>query len=52
MRQLTFSLFICLAIGCATTKSTNVNSGILNGTWVPISEELGGVTLPKAAFEL
>ena len=26
-------------------------SNILNGTWVPIKQEIGGTLLPKAAFE-
>ena len=51
MRQLTILLFIFLSVGCSTTKKTNVKSNPLNGTWVPINEEMGGTLFPKAAFE-
>ena len=50
MRQLTILLFICLSIGCATTKKTNA-PGFFNGTWVPVKQELGGKVLPAAVFE-
>ena len=48
---MTMSLFISLAISCGTTRSTKMYSNILNGTWVPIKQEIGGTLLPKAAFE-
>ena len=51
MRLLTLILFICLCIGCATPKQANTNSNILNGTWVPVQEEMGGTMFPKAAYE-
>ena len=51
MRQLTILLFICLSIGCATTKKTNAKSDLLNGSWVPVKEEMNGTLLPKSAFE-
>jgi uncharacterized protein (TIGR03067 family) len=50
MRQLSILLFICLSIGCSTTKKTNA-PGFLNGTWTPVKQELGGKVLPPAAFE-
>ena len=49
MRQLTMLFFICLCIGCSTSKKTGTN--FLNGTWVPINQEIGGTVLPKTAFE-
>ena len=56
MRQLTIFLFICLVSSCANTKnavsdSYRMKSSKLNGTWIPIKQEIGGVLLPKAAFE-
>jgi len=51
MRQLTLLLFICLAIGCDSTKKINAGSNFLNGTWIPIKQELGGGALPEAAFQ-
>jgi uncharacterized protein (TIGR03067 family) len=48
-------IFIALAItgfGCTGTKAvTSTASGQLNGTWLPVKQEIGGTTLPKAAFE-
>lgn len=43
-------LAVCLATGCASTKNTKSFSNPLNGSWVPIKEEMGGKELPAAAF--
>jgi hypothetical protein len=51
MRPLTVLLFICISIGCSTTKIVNVKSNILNSTWVPVKQEIGGSILPNTAFE-
>lgn len=51
MKQLTVLLLICLSIGCSSTKKTNAKSDFLNGTWVPVKQEMGGTMLPAAAFE-
>jgi uncharacterized protein (TIGR03067 family) len=51
MRLLTFIFLLGLAVGCAGTKNPAVKSNKLNGTWVPVKEEIGGVLLPIAAFE-
>ena len=51
MNQLTIFLFICLSIGCAATKNTKTSSNPLNGTWIPVKEQIGGTELPAAAFE-
>lgn len=51
MRQVAILLFICLTLGCATTKNSKMNSGILNGTWVPNKQEIGGKLLPKPVYE-
>ncbi len=33
------------------TKNTSMNAGKLNGTWIPVRQEMAGKDLPKAAFE-
>jgi uncharacterized protein (TIGR03067 family) len=33
-----------------STKNTAVKSGKLNGSWVPVKQEIGGTSLPNAAF--
>ena len=50
MRLLTL-ITILFALSCTSTKTTGVNSNVLNGTWIPVSQELGGKVLPKAVFE-
>ena len=51
MKQLAGLLFICLSIGCASTKNTKTNSNPLNGTWIPVKQEMGGKEFPKAIYE-
>ena len=51
MRHLLVLLIICLSIGCTTTKNTSSHANILNGTWIPIQQQMGGKELPPAAFE-
>jgi uncharacterized protein (TIGR03067 family) len=52
MRPLLIS-FICISliISCATTKKATTGSGILNGTWRPVKQELGGKELPAVVYE-
>ena len=50
MKQLSILLLVCLHLGCATTRNTKTNSGVLNGTWIPVKQEMGGKELPAAAF--
>ncbi len=50
MKQLVFLLFICVGIGCVSSKKIKNNSGTLNGTWHPIKQEIGGNLLPSIAF--
>ena len=42
---------LIIGAGCAGTKNSGMKSNKLNGTWVPVKEEIGGTALPKAAFE-
>ena len=51
MRLVTFVALTTLGLGCASTHDATMTSGRLDGTWVPIRQELGGASLPKAAFE-
>ena len=51
MRQRTILLFICLIIGCATSRKTETNSSLLNGIWIPVKQEISGKELPAIAFE-
>ena len=56
MRLITFISLLILGLSCSSTKnaasdSPRMKSNKLNGTWVPVNQEMGGVLLPKAAFE-
>jgi len=51
MRQLFILTFICLTLGCATTKKTSLSSNVLNGSWAPIKQEIGGKDLPAVVFQ-
>ena len=51
MRLITFIFLLSLGLSCTSTKNATMKSGKLNGTWVPIKQEFGGTSLPKAAFE-
>ncbi|HWY12241.1 MAG TPA: TIGR03067 domain-containing protein [Bacteroidia bacterium] len=48
MKQALIFIFICLAIGCSTTKKI---SNSLSGTWTAIRGEIGGKELPPVDLE-
>jgi uncharacterized protein (TIGR03067 family) len=43
--------FICVLIFGISSHETNVQPAGLNGTWLPVREELGGKSLPQGAFD-
>ena len=51
MRQLLILTFICVTIGCTTTKKNSMSSNFLNGNWTPIKQEIGGKDLPAVFFQ-
>jgi len=51
MKRLLLLTLVCLYFGCATTKNNSNASFILNGTWTPIKQEIGGKELPAAFFQ-
>jgi uncharacterized protein (TIGR03067 family) len=51
MRQLIIAAFAFLVVGCSTTKNISMSSNELNGTWIPIKQEMGGKELPATAFQ-
>jgi uncharacterized protein (TIGR03067 family) len=50
MRVIIFVLFGLVCFNCGTTKNTGGTSNKLNGTWIPVKEEIGGTSLPATAF--
>ena len=51
MRSITFIFLLMLCFSCASTKNTAIRSGRLNGTWVPVKQEIAGKELPVVVFE-
>ena len=52
MRAILFVLlFIIGAAGCAGSKEMYNDFVKLNGTWLPVNQEIGGKQLPKAVYE-
>jgi uncharacterized protein (TIGR03067 family) len=43
-------LFVLFAAGCTGTKNAKSKPDLLEGTWIPVQEEMGGKPLPAAAF--
>ncbi len=50
MRLLTCISLLLFTLGCGSTKNTVMKPNKLNGTWVPVKQEMGGVSFPSAAF--
>ncbi len=51
MKTIFFISLLVLSIRCTTTRNTSSNNAGLDGTWVPVKEEMGGSALPDAAFK-
>ena len=51
MRSITFIFLLILGLSCGSTKNVAKSSNKLNGSWVPIKQEIGGTMLPEAAFK-
>lgn len=51
MRLITFILLCSVGLSCTTTKKVTMSTNILNGTWIPIKQEMGGKALPAPVFE-
>jgi uncharacterized protein (TIGR03067 family) len=51
MRLISFISLLLLGLSWTSTKNAIMEPNKLNGTWVPVKQEMGGALLPKAAFE-
>jgi uncharacterized protein (TIGR03067 family) len=51
MQKLTILIFISLLVGCSSAKKTNEMPDFLNGSWLPVKQEMGGTPLPQAVLE-
>jgi len=50
MRVIILIAFCLVCFNCNTTKKAANASNKLNGTWIPVKEEIGGTSLPATAF--
>lgn len=53
MKNYTLLLMLLIGLlgaGCSTSKKAASAAAQLDGTWIPIQEEIAGQTLPPAAF--
>jgi uncharacterized protein (TIGR03067 family) len=51
MRSITFISLAILSCSFTGTKNTAIKSNSLDGTWVPVKQEINGTALPNATFE-
>jgi uncharacterized protein (TIGR03067 family) len=51
MRFITLSLLFIFSLSCANSKKIAMKPNPLNGTWVPVSQEMGGTVLPRSFYE-
>jgi uncharacterized protein (TIGR03067 family) len=51
MRFITIIVILIVGFSCDSTKTASLRLSQLNGTWVPIKQEIGGKILEKTAFE-
>lgn len=51
MRFITLISIFVFGLGCAGTKNTANRPNPLNGTWLPVRQEMGGKALPAAFYE-
>ena len=50
MRVIILIAFCVVCFNCGSTKKIASTSNKLNGTWIPVKEEMGGAQLPATAF--
>jgi uncharacterized protein (TIGR03067 family) len=51
MRFISFISLLILVLACTSTKNATIKPNKLNGTWLPVQQEIGGKSLPKTIFE-
>jgi uncharacterized protein (TIGR03067 family) len=51
MRSLLFILMLIISQTCFSQKNNTMKSTSINGTWIPVKQEIGGKSLPAALFE-
>ena len=50
MRVVTILSLLIFSVSCITTKNPILKTGKLDGTWIPIRQEMGGTPLPESTL--
>ena len=50
MKRLPIYLLLCLIFGCTSSKNGKSTAHLLDGTWVPMQQEMGGQQLPASVY--
>jgi uncharacterized protein (TIGR03067 family) len=50
MRSIIFIAILVISIGTVRSANPAANAGSLDGTWVPVKQEMGGNALPPAVY--
>ena len=51
MRPIIFISLLIVSFSCSNTKKIKSGGDELNGTWIPVKQELGGKAFPPAMYE-
>ena len=51
MRKITFISLVIFGLSYTTPKDAGQANSKLDGTWIPVKQEIGGKELPKAVYE-
>ncbi|HTQ28838.1 MAG TPA: TIGR03067 domain-containing protein [Puia sp.] len=51
MLRFTFVSMLLVGWACHIPQNTTMKAGKLDGTWIPVKQEIHGTAIPKAAFE-
>jgi uncharacterized protein (TIGR03067 family) len=51
MRAILFALVLLAELNCTSSKNSFMQTNKLNGTWIPVQQEMGGNPIPRSSFE-
>lgn len=51
MKLTVIAILLFVAAGCASPKKMTMQSTALNGTWLPVKQEIGGKELPAVVYQ-
>jgi len=51
MKQLFPLICIFILVGCSTTKKATTDAWLLDGTWIPVRQEMAGKVFPPSVYQ-